>query len=66
MDNMMERKMRVFQNHEELAKHDHAYFMSLTPEERLDLVEILRLEAGKFLYDYPSRLRRTVTVTRRT
>jgi len=36
-----------------------------TPEERLELVEQLRIISGKFLYDYPSRLRRTVTVVRR-
>ena len=36
-----------------------------TPEERLDLLEILRLEAGKFLYEYPARLRRTVKVIRK-
>ena len=35
------------------------------PEEALDLVEELRLRAGKFLYDYPARLRRTVEVIRR-
>jgi hypothetical protein len=35
------------------------------PEVALDLVERLRLEAGKFLYEYPARLRRTVEVVRR-
>jgi hypothetical protein len=51
--------------HAEQAKQDRAYWRSCTPEERLDAVELLRLEAGKFLYEYPSRLRRTVTITRR-
>jgi hypothetical protein len=51
--------------HAEQAKQDRAYWRSRTPEERLDEVERLRLEAGKFLYEYPSRLRRSVTVTRR-
>jgi len=36
-----------------------------TPEERLDLVEKLRLEAGKFIYEYPARLQRTVKVIRK-
>jgi len=51
--------------HEEQAKRDRAHWRSLTPEERLDAVEVLRLEAGKFLYEYPSRLRRVVAITRR-
>ncbi len=48
--------------HAEQARRDRAYWRSRTPEERLDEVERLRLEAGKFLYEYPSRLRRSVTV----
>ena len=51
--------------HEEQAKQDRAYWRSRTPQERLDAVEKLRIEAGKFLYEYPSRLRRVVTITRR-
>lgn len=51
--------------HEEQARQDRAYWRGRTPEERLDAVEVLRLEAGKFLYEYPSRLRRVVTITRR-
>ena len=47
--------------HAEQAKRDRAYWRTRTPEERLDEVERLRMEAGKFLYEYPSRLRRTVT-----
>ena len=35
-----------------------------SPEKRLDLLEQLGLEAGKFLYEYPARLRRTVKVVR--
>jgi len=51
--------------HEEQAKRDLAYWRSRTPEERLDEVERLRIEAGKFLYDYPSRLRRVVSIIRK-
>ena len=32
------------------------------PQEALDLLEELRLQAGKFIYEYPARLRRTVEV----
>jgi hypothetical protein len=35
------------------------------PEDCLDLVEQLRKEAGKFLYDYPTTFRRIITVVRR-
>jgi hypothetical protein len=52
--------------HEEQAKKDRQYWLSRMPEERLIHVEDLRIEAGKFLYDeYPSRLRRIITVTHR-
>jgi len=40
-------------NHEEQARQDRGYWRSRTPEERLDEVEKLRIEAGKFLYEYP-------------
>jgi hypothetical protein len=52
--------------HEEQARQDRAYWRSRAPKERLDAVERLRIEAGKFLYEYPSRLRRVVAMTRRT
>lgn len=45
---------------------DRAAWRALTPEQRLDLVERLRLEAGRFLYDYPCRLRRLLAVAGRT
>jgi len=51
--------------HEEQARYDREYWKSRTPEERLDEVERLRLEAGKFLYEYPARLRRVVKITRK-
>jgi hypothetical protein len=40
--------------------------MPESPEDRLNLVELLRKEAGKFIYDgYPERFRRVVTVVRK-
>jgi hypothetical protein len=39
--------------------------ISETPEERLDVVEQLRIQSGKFLYEYPARLRRIVEVIRK-
>jgi len=35
------------------------------PEENLDLLEKLRLEAGKFLYEYPARFRRVFKIIRK-
>ena len=51
--------------HEALEQEDIAYWKSKTPEERLDMVELLRLEAGKFLYEYPTRFQRVIEVIRR-
>jgi hypothetical protein len=41
-------------------------FKASTVEERLDEVERLRIEAGKFLYEYPARLQRVLTAVRKT
>lgn len=57
----MERKIKVT-THEQQEAEDRAYMRSLTPEERLSLLEQLHIEGGRFLYDYPSRLQRVVTV----
>lgn len=60
----MKLKLRVT-THEQLAEEDRNYWLQRTPAERLSEVERLRMEAGKFLYDYPARLQRVVKVTRR-
>ena len=57
----MELTVAVEKLHEE--KPDQEYVAD--PEEALNQVELLRVEAGKFLYEYPARLRRTVEVVRR-
>ena len=36
-----------------------------TPEKRLELVEQLRIQAGKFLYDYPAKFQKVVKVVRK-
>jgi hypothetical protein len=53
-------------SHAEQSPSDRRYWRSQSPEARLNALEELRLEAGKFLYEYPARLRRTISVTRRT
>ena len=39
---------------------------SKSPEQRLSEVEDLRIQAGKFLYEYPKRFRRIIRITRRS
>lgn len=51
--------------HEAQRRRDRAWWKSRTPEERLHALEQLRIQSGKFLYEYPARLRRIVTVTRK-
>ena len=35
------------------------------PEEALRILEEIRLQSGKFIYEYPARLRRVVEIIRR-
>ncbi len=57
----MQLEITVEKLHEENPTSDYVS----DPEAALDIVERLRLEAGKFLYEYPARLRRTVAVVRK-
>ena len=43
----------------------HEYEYIEDPVEALEILEQLRLQSGKFLYEYPARLRRVVEVIRR-
>ena len=52
----------IITTHAEQARSDRAFWSEQPPEARLAEVERLRTEAGRFLYEYPSRLRRTVTI----
>jgi len=45
------------------SRADRHAWRNRSAEERLDAVELLRIEAGKFLYEYPVRLQRTLTIT---
>jgi hypothetical protein len=51
-----------FKSHEQDVKKRR---LLMTPEERLNEVELLRIEGGKFLYEYPTRFRRVIKITRR-
>lgn len=57
------KKTLTFTDSASQEEEDRLYWRGRSPEERLDAVERLRLEAGKFLYEYPSRLRRLLTIT---
>ena len=57
----MKMNIIVSRIHEE-QKHDD--YVS-DPLIALDIVERLRLESGKFLYEYPARFRRIIEVIRR-
>ena len=61
----MNREIRVFKNFKDHDRDELQRRLSMTPEERLDEVERLRIEVGKFLYEYPARLQRVVKVIRR-
>ena len=64
MRTFMEKVIKVT-SHAKQDRDDRKYWRSLTPEQRLDIVEQLRIESGKFLYEYPARLQRIITVTRK-
>jgi hypothetical protein len=57
----MDARIKVRKLHDRRDSDQHI----ANPVERLDLVERLRMEAGKFLYDYPTTFRRVVTVVKR-
>jgi len=58
------KKTLTVTTHQAQSEADRAYWRERTPEERLDEVERLRLEAGKFVYEYPTRLQKILEVTR--
>lgn len=50
---------------QEEARRDLNEYRRMSAEERLNLVELLRLEAGKVVYEYPARFRRILTIARK-
>lgn len=61
----MIRQIKVYNNFNAHEKDERERRKALSPEERLNEVELLRIEGGKFLYEYPTRFRRIIRVTRR-
>jgi len=61
----MNRTIKVFKSFKSHEQDEKSRRLSISPEERLDEVELLRIEGGKFLYEYPTRLRRVITITRK-
>jgi hypothetical protein len=44
--------------------HDEESEYISDPEEALNILEELRIQSGKFLYEYPTRFRRVIEVIR--
>ena len=61
---VMEKKITIT-THAQQRASDRQYWLSQTPEARLNEVERLRIEAGNFLYEYPARLQRVISITRK-
>jgi len=61
----MIREIKVFNSYESHEQDEKKRRLAMTPEERLNEVESLRIEGGKFLYEYPARFRRVIKITRR-
>ena len=61
----MKKEIKVTTPQKQMVE-DRKFWKSKTPEYRLDFLEKLRLEAGKFLYEYPARFQRVVRVIRKT
>ena len=57
--------IRVNESFQEESERDALDDTRLSPEERLDLVEQLRLEAGKLIYEYPAGFQRVLALTRK-
>ncbi|HEX2955419.1 MAG TPA: hypothetical protein VHO70_01235 [Chitinispirillaceae bacterium] len=57
--------IKIFNSFEPHEQDEKKRRFSMTPEDRLSEVELLRIEGGKFLYEYPARLRRVIKITRR-
>ncbi|MFZ2656365.1 MAG: hypothetical protein WAX69_15650 [Victivallales bacterium] len=60
----MKKTLSVSTFREEVVE-DKKYWRGKTPEARLDALENLRLQSGKFLYEYPRRLSRIIEVVRK-
>ena len=54
----MPESLKVFKSFESHDKYERKRRLSMTPEERLNEVELLRIEGGNFLYEYPAKFRR--------
>ncbi len=61
----MEMTVSVCKLHENDSQKNKEDLYIQDPEKALDLLERLRVESGKFLYEYPARFRRVIEVTRR-
>jgi hypothetical protein len=61
----MHKQIKIFKNFKDHDEDERQRRLAMTPEERIDEVERLRIEGGKYLYEYPARFQRVIKVTRR-
>ncbi len=57
------KKILISISFKELEKQDLNIRSSMSYEERLNELESIRIQAGQFLYEYPTRFRRIIRVT---
>ena len=50
---------------EKLHQEDKRFEYIADPQKALSIVEELRMQSGKFIYEYPVRFRRVIEVIRR-
>jgi len=58
-------QIRKFQDPEEAERADREYWLSLTPEERIEAVELCRLDYWRMRGEKPQGLRRVLRVLER-
>lgn len=58
-------KVKVFKSKKELEEHDHEMYRKMSPEERLSIVEKLRIQHWERLGGYPEEFQRVVRVVKK-
>jgi len=57
--------LQIFRSFQEEAERDAMEDKMMSPEECLDLVELLRLEVGKLVYEFPAGFQRVLAIIRK-
>ena len=62
----MKMTISVSKLHKDNEQNDKQDYFVADPQKALDILERLRIESGKFIYEYPTRFRRVIEVIRKT